>query len=171
MGDKVSAKNAMKKAGLPTVPGYDAALPDAMDEVLKIARGIGYPVIVKAAGGGGGVIFNFTNVVFFAGPVKISGSSIAALSGCSRRSSGESLLAFRAFELMPRIGIAFVLKHCAGTREPMNSVHPWYVMIELASQLESGLNDTMLALLEQTSRNVEPNVTAQSRRRVVQRKA
>ncbi|MCC6532212.1 MAG: acetyl-CoA carboxylase biotin carboxylase subunit [Burkholderiales bacterium] len=54
MGDKVSAKNAMKKAGVPTVPGYDAPLPDAHDEVLKIARGIGYPVIVKAAGGGGG---------------------------------------------------------------------------------------------------------------------
>jgi len=54
MGDKVSAKNAMKKAGVPTVPGYDAALPDSIDEVLKIARAIGYPVIVKAAGGGGG---------------------------------------------------------------------------------------------------------------------
>jgi acetyl-CoA carboxylase biotin carboxylase subunit len=54
MGDKVSAKNAMKKAGVPTVPGYDAALPEATDEVLKIARSIGFPVIVKAAGGGGG---------------------------------------------------------------------------------------------------------------------
>jgi len=54
MGDKVSAKNAMKKAGVPTVPGYDAALPDSTDEVLKIARSIGYPVIVKASGGGGG---------------------------------------------------------------------------------------------------------------------
>ena len=54
MGDKVSAKNAMKKAGLPTVPGYDAALPESTDELLKIGRDIGYPVIVKAAGGGGG---------------------------------------------------------------------------------------------------------------------
>jgi acetyl-CoA carboxylase, biotin carboxylase subunit len=54
MGDKVSAKNAMKKAGVPTVPGYDATLPEANEEVAKIARGIGYPVIVKAAGGGGG---------------------------------------------------------------------------------------------------------------------
>jgi len=54
MGDKVSAKNAMKKAGVPTVPGYDAALPESTDEVLRIARMIGYPVIVKAAGGGGG---------------------------------------------------------------------------------------------------------------------
>ena len=54
MGDKVSAKNAMKKAGLPTVPGYDAPLPEALDEVQKVAREIGYPVIVKASGGGGG---------------------------------------------------------------------------------------------------------------------
>ena len=54
MGDKVSAKIAMKKAGVPTVPGYDAPLPEAMEEVQKIAREIGYPVIVKASGGGGG---------------------------------------------------------------------------------------------------------------------
>ncbi len=54
MGDKVSAKNAMKKAGVPTVPGHDAALPKSNDEIVRIARSIGYPVIVKAAGGGGG---------------------------------------------------------------------------------------------------------------------
>ncbi|MCC7080535.1 MAG: acetyl-CoA carboxylase biotin carboxylase subunit [Burkholderiales bacterium] len=54
MGDKVSAKKAMKKAGVPTVPGHDAALPESSDEIVKIARSIGYPVIVKAAGGGGG---------------------------------------------------------------------------------------------------------------------
>ena len=54
MGDKVSAKIAMKKAGLPTVPGYDAPLPEAIEEVQKIARSIGYPVIIKASGGGGG---------------------------------------------------------------------------------------------------------------------
>lgn len=54
MGDKVSAKNAMKKAGIPCVPGMDGALPDNSAEVTKIARSIGYPVIIKAAGGGGG---------------------------------------------------------------------------------------------------------------------
>ncbi len=54
MGDKVSAKNAMKKAGVPVVPGIDAALPDDPKEIVKIAREIGYPVIVKSAGGGGG---------------------------------------------------------------------------------------------------------------------
>jgi len=54
MGDKVSAKNAMKKAGVPVVPGIDGALPDDPAEIVKIARTIGYPVIIKAAGGGGG---------------------------------------------------------------------------------------------------------------------
>ncbi len=54
MGNKVSAKNAMKKAGIPCVPGMDGALPDNPAEITKIARSIGYPVIIKAAGGGGG---------------------------------------------------------------------------------------------------------------------
>jgi acetyl-CoA carboxylase biotin carboxylase subunit len=54
MGDKVSAKNAMKKAGVPVVPGYDNPLPEDPKEIIKIAREIGYPVIVKATGGGGG---------------------------------------------------------------------------------------------------------------------
>ncbi|MFY9316077.1 MAG: acetyl-CoA carboxylase biotin carboxylase subunit [Burkholderiales bacterium] len=54
MGDKVNAKQAMLKAGVPVVPGSDGALPEQGAEVVKIARGIGYPVIVKASGGGGG---------------------------------------------------------------------------------------------------------------------
>ena len=54
MGDKVSAKDAMKKAGVPVVPGSDGALPDDPKEIVKMARAIGYPVIIKAAGGGGG---------------------------------------------------------------------------------------------------------------------
>ena len=54
MGDKVSAKDAMKKAAVPTVPGSEGALPEDGKEVLKIARQVGYPVIIKAAGGGGG---------------------------------------------------------------------------------------------------------------------
>ena len=54
----------------------------------------------------------------------------------------------KTFELMPRIGIEFVVKHIPGMREPLEGPHNWYVLIELASQLESGLNDTMLALLE-----------------------
>jgi acetyl-CoA carboxylase, biotin carboxylase subunit len=54
MGDKVSAKAAMAKAGIPTVPGSDGALPDDPKEIVRIARKVGYPVIIKAAGGGGG---------------------------------------------------------------------------------------------------------------------
>ncbi len=54
MGDKVSAKAAMKAAGVPVVPGSEGALPDDPDECLRLARDIGYPVIIKAAGGGGG---------------------------------------------------------------------------------------------------------------------
>ena len=54
MGDKVSAKNAMKKAGVPVVPGSEGAAPEDPKEVIKIARAIGYPVIIKASGGGGG---------------------------------------------------------------------------------------------------------------------
>ncbi len=54
MGDKVSAKQAMIKAGVPCVPGSDGALPEDPKEIIRIARKIGYPVIIKAAGGGGG---------------------------------------------------------------------------------------------------------------------
>jgi acetyl-CoA carboxylase, biotin carboxylase subunit len=54
MGDKVSAKNAMKRAGVPVVPGSEGAAPDDPKEIIKIARTIGYPVIIKASGGGGG---------------------------------------------------------------------------------------------------------------------
>ena len=54
MGDKVSAKQAMIRAGVPCVPGSDGALPDDPAAIKRIAKGIGYPVIIKAAGGGGG---------------------------------------------------------------------------------------------------------------------
>ena len=54
MGDKVSAKAAMRAAGVPCVPGSDGALPDDPREIQAIARAVGYPVIIKAAGGGGG---------------------------------------------------------------------------------------------------------------------
>jgi acetyl-CoA carboxylase, biotin carboxylase subunit len=54
MGDKVAAKRAMRAAGVPCVPGPDTSLPDDAAAVRALAREIGYPVIVKAAGGGGG---------------------------------------------------------------------------------------------------------------------
>jgi acetyl-CoA carboxylase biotin carboxylase subunit len=54
MGDKVCAKKAMIEAGVPVVPGSDGALPDDPEEILRMGREVGYPVIIKAAGGGGG---------------------------------------------------------------------------------------------------------------------
>ena len=54
MGDKITAIEAMKAAGVPTVPGSDGPLDDDDERTLRLAREIGYPVIVKAAGGGGG---------------------------------------------------------------------------------------------------------------------
>lgn len=54
MGDKVKAKEAMIKSGVPVVAGSEGELPLAHKDVIKIARSIGYPVIIKAAAGGGG---------------------------------------------------------------------------------------------------------------------
>ena len=54
MGDKVCAKHAMLAAGVPCVPGSEGALPDDGADILNIAEEVGYPVIIKASGGGGG---------------------------------------------------------------------------------------------------------------------
>jgi len=54
MGDKVSAIEAMIKAGVPCVPGSDGPLDDDKERNIRVAKGIGYPIIIKAAGGGGG---------------------------------------------------------------------------------------------------------------------
>src|SRR5574344_602691 len=54
MGDKVSAKKAMQKAGVPCVPGSAGALGEDFEENKRLANQIGYPIIIKAAGGGGG---------------------------------------------------------------------------------------------------------------------
>jgi len=52
MGDKISAKRAMRRAGVPTVPGSDGALPEDFESARKIAARVGYPVLLKAAAGG-----------------------------------------------------------------------------------------------------------------------
>ncbi|OGT38656.1 MAG: acetyl-CoA carboxylase biotin carboxylase subunit [Gammaproteobacteria bacterium RIFCSPHIGHO2_12_FULL_38_14] len=54
MGDKISAINFMKKMGIPCVPGSNEPIGDNDAETIKLARSIGYPIIIKAAGGGGG---------------------------------------------------------------------------------------------------------------------
>lgn len=53
MGDKLSAKQAVKSYNVPLVPGVDSAITD-IDEAIKIAEGVGYPVLIKASAGGGG---------------------------------------------------------------------------------------------------------------------
>lgn len=62
MGDKIEAKIAAKKYGLKTIPGSEGALPEDVDEALALIRTIGYPVVIKAAAGGGGrgmrVVYN-----------------------------------------------------------------------------------------------------------------
>ena len=54
MGDKISAKEAMIRTNVPCVPGSDGAIPDEANEALEMAEKVGYPVIIKATGGGGG---------------------------------------------------------------------------------------------------------------------
>ena len=54
LGDKISAKEAMEKAGVPTVPGSEGAVGTDDKENLKLAQKIGYPIMIKASGGGGG---------------------------------------------------------------------------------------------------------------------
>ena len=54
MGDKVSAKQAMIRTGVPCVPGSEGALPADAAAIKRIAKSVGYPVIIKASGGGGG---------------------------------------------------------------------------------------------------------------------
>ncbi len=53
----------------------------------------------------------------------------------------------KTFEFMSRFGVEIVVKHSPGAREPLEAAHNWYVLLELASQSETGLNDVMLALL------------------------
>jgi FAD/FMN-containing dehydrogenase len=54
----------------------------------------------------------------------------------------------KTFEFMSRFGVEIVVKHSQGAREPLENQHNWYVLLELASQSESGLNDVMMGLLE-----------------------
>jgi FAD/FMN-containing dehydrogenase len=62
-----------------------------------------------------------------------------------------------AFELMPRLGIDFVLRHAPGTRDPLAGSYPWYALIEIASQREEGAAPTAEALL---TRGIEEEIVA-----------
>ncbi len=67
-----------------------------------------------------------------------------ALLNLAQERAGPGLV---TFELIPRIGIDFVLRHSPGARDPLGSTHAWYVLLELASQAEQGLQDSAEALL------------------------
>jgi len=75
-------------------------------------------------------------------------SADAALSllTLAQERAGQSLV---TFELMPRIGIDYVLRHSPGSRDPLSAPHAWYVLIELASQGEHGLRETAESLLSE----------------------
>ena len=67
------------------------------------------------------------------------------LLGLAQRMAGPDL---KTFEFMSRFGVEIVVRHSTGTREPLEAAHQWYVLLELASQSETGLNDVMMSLLE-----------------------
>jgi len=96
MGDKISAKRAMILAGVPCVPGPDTSLPDDPASVERIAEEIGYPVIIKAAGGGGG---RGMRVVLEAGELH---EAIALTSEEARQAFGSPALYMEKFLQHPR---------------------------------------------------------------------
>jgi len=96
MGDKIAAKSAMIAAGVPCVPGPDSELPDDHAAVETIALDIGYPVIVKAAGGGGG---RGMRVVLDAGALH---ESVAVTREEARQAFGSPALYMEKFLQHPR---------------------------------------------------------------------
>ncbi len=96
MGDKIAAKSAMIAAGVPCVPGPDSALPDDRAAIEAIASEIGYPVIVKAAGGGGG---RGMRVVLDAGALH---ESVALTREEARQAFGTPALYMEKFLEYPR---------------------------------------------------------------------
>ena len=94
MGDKVSAKHQMQRSGVPTVPGSEGAVPEDPDEVLRIARDIGYPVIVKAAAGGGGRGMRVVhNEEVLLSSIQVTQSEAKAAFGAAAAASGRRTFA------------------------------------------------------------------------------
>lgn len=96
MGDKVAAIKAMQKAGVPTVPGSDGPLDDDEERTKRIARSIGYPVIIKASAGGGGrgmrVVDNEESLI----------TSIAVTKGEAKGAFGNDTVYMEKFLQNPR---------------------------------------------------------------------
>ena len=96
MGDKIAAKRAMRAAGVPCVPGPDAPLPDDPGAVRAVAGRIGYPLIVKAAGGGGGRGMRIVNA-----PDALEGA-VAVTRAEAARAFGNPEVYIEAFLTHPR---------------------------------------------------------------------
>ncbi len=71
-------------------------------------------------------------------------AAVDLLNVASSRAAGD----VTSFEIMSRDGIEMVLKHAAGTRDPLDAPHPWYVLLEISSQADTGLRDMLEELLE-----------------------
>lgn len=70
-----------------------------------------------------------------------------ALLNAAKAGGGGTLT---TFELMPRVGLEFVLRHAPGTRDPLSEPSPWYVLMEVSAQSASGLDDAVEAFLGDT---------------------
>ncbi len=147
------------------VLGIEAVLPDG--QIWNGLRGLrkdntGYDLKQLFIGGEGTLgIITRAVVKLFPAPHSVQTAMVAvpdvaqavALLPLLRAATGDQLT---GFELLPRIGVEFVLRHIAGARDPMAAPHPWYVLIEISSGYEVSVIRTMLeaALVTATDRRM-----------------
>ncbi|KZN14679.1 acetyl-CoA carboxylase biotin carboxylase subunit [Marinomonas sp. TW1] len=141
MGDKVSAIKAMKEAGVPTVPGSNGPVPSDPDECIRIAREIGFPVIVKAAAGGGGrgmrVVHNEGSLL----------KSISVTQSEAGSYFGDSTVYMEKFLTNPRHVEVQVLADGQG-----NAVHLYDRDCSLQRRHQKVLEEAPAPMLDETSR-------------------
>ncbi|MEL0637094.1 acetyl-CoA carboxylase biotin carboxylase subunit [Marinomonas sp. TI.3.20] len=141
MGDKVSAIKAMKEAGVPTVPGSNGPVPEDPEECVRIAREIGFPVIIKAAAGGGG---RGMRVVHNEGSLLKSISVTQAEAGSY---FGDSTVYMEKFLQNPRHVEVQVLADGQG-----NAVHLYDRDCSLQRRHQKVLEEAPAPMLDETSR-------------------